>query len=230
MPEPIQELLDQWRTSALSIQDLLLHLFLTLVLSQFLAWVYMRTHHGVSYSRSTVQGLIVLSLIVTMVLLAVGQSLVSAFGLFGALALIRFRTPIKDSRDTVFLFLAVGIGVAVGTHSFLVAVIGTAFTSLVMIYLHGSRFGGRTLVDGVLRLRLPAQAEPDRALRRVLGHYCRNFGVLQVREGTAADELELAFQVEFRDPEQSTGLVADVRAIPGAGDVSLLMQEQHEDL
>ncbi len=230
MPEFLQSLASTWAAGLPSLQDALLCLLLAFVLAKPLAWVYVRTHHGMSYSRSFVQSLVLLAMIVTIVMLAIGDSLARAFGLFGALALIRFRTPIKDSRDTAFLFLAVSIGITVGAQQLLLAVAGTAFALLVTLYLDWIRFGERLGTDSVLRFRMPATAEQEARLRTVLGHYCRTFALMHLREGALEQELEYAYQLRLHDPHQVAGLLQDVRAIPGASGVVLLAQDEHEEL
>lgn len=209
---------------------LLFHMLLAFVLSKPLAWVYVWTHHGMSYSRSFVQALVLLAMIVTLVMLAVGDSVARAFGLFGALALIRFRTPIKDTRDTVFLFQSVAIGVAVGVQCTMLAVVGTAVVLAVAAYLFGVRFGERMSHDGVLRFSMPAQGEQEQHLRRVMRHYCRNFALVALRDSRREGAMEFSYQLELHDPAATTGLLLDVRAIPGAADVQLLMQNEHEEI
>jgi uncharacterized membrane protein YhiD involved in acid resistance len=230
MPEFLQSFAASLTTNLPTLQDFLLYLLVSFVLSKPLAWVYVHTHHGMSYSRSFVQSLVILSMVVTIVMLAIGDSLARAFGLFGALALIRFRTPIKDSRDTAFLFLAVSIGIAVGAHQLLLAVVGTGFALLVCLYLDRIRFGARLGRDGVLRFRMPATPEQEALLRRILGHYCRTFALMHLREGAGDAELEYAYQLQLHDPSQVSGLVADVKALPGASSVMLVAQDEHEEL
>lgn len=230
MPESFAELARSVTDHLPSLQDFLLYLLMSFVLSKPLAWVYVATHHGMSYSRSFVQSLVILAMVVTIVMLAIGDSLARAFGLFGALALIRFRTPIKDTRDTAFLFLSVAIGIAVGAHQLLLAVVGVGFALLVCLYLDRVRFGERMGRDGVLRFRMPATPEQEALLRRVLGHYCRTFALMHLREGADDAELEYAYQLQLHDPSQVAGLVADVRAIPGASAVMLLAQDEHQEL
>ncbi len=213
-----------------SLQSTVLHLLMAFVLGKALAWVYIRTHRGVSYSRSTTQALVLLCLIVTLVMLAIGDSLARAFGLFGALALIRFRTPVKDTRDTVFLFLAVAMGISVGAQNLLLSAVGGGFALLVALYLDWVRFGQRVSGDGVLRLNLPAAGPASTDLHAMLKRFCRSFSVLQVREGLVDGELELAYQLEMSDPGRSIELVADVRGLAGARDVSISMQTEHEEL
>lgn len=205
-------------------------LVLAFVLGKPLAWVYVRTHHGTSYSRSFVQSLVILPLIVTVVMLAIGDSMARAFGLFGALALIRFRTPIKDSRDAIFLFLAVATGITVGVQNTQLAIAGTAFTLLVAAYLYGIGFGSRIDHDGVLHFSLPAAGEHDNQLRVVLRHYCRHFALVSLRESRHEGVLDFAYQLRLHDPNAQLALVADVRAIPGAQGVSLFVQNEHEEV
>lgn len=216
--------------ASLSLGGLVLPLVLSLVLSLPLAWVYARTHQGVSYSRSFTQGLVLMSFLVTLVMLAIGDSMARAFGLFGALALIRFRTPIKDTRDTVFLFLSVGIGIAVGTRSFLLGVVGTALALLVIYYLHWTHFGEVQRADGVLRFRMPLAADGEEVLQRLLGQHCRRFALVQVREGVVENELEYAYELELRNEGRGGSLVAELRTLVGAGDVHLLLQADREEI
>ncbi|MBL9080031.1 MAG: DUF4956 domain-containing protein [Planctomycetes bacterium] len=213
-----------------SLATVAFHLLLAFVLALPLAWIYARTHHGVSYSRSFVQSLVLLAMIVTLVMAAVGDSVARAFGLFGALALIRFRTPIKDSRDTVFLFLSVAIGITVGVQNLPLAVGGTALVLVVVLLLHAGRFGERQVCEGVLRCSLPPAGAHDQRLRRVLQHYCRRFDLVSLRGAAAPDAVDACYHLQLLEPEAQAALVADVRAIPGVADVSLLVQQEDEEL
>lgn len=230
MGELFTDLGDSLTLSLPPLRNILLCLLLAFVLSKPLAWVYVHTHRGASYSRSTAQALILLCLIVTLVMLAIGDSLARAFGLFGALALIRFRTPVKDTRDTVFLFLAVATGIAVGSQNLLLAVVGSTFALAVAAYLDWTRFGQRLSGDGVLRLSVPVAAAGDLELRAVLQRSCRSFALMQARDGIEEGHLELAYQLDLRDPERSPQLVADLRNLAGAREVSIVMQTEHEEL
>jgi len=210
--------------------SLVFYLLLAFVLSTPLAWVYVWTHHGMSYSRSFVQSLVLLAMIVAIVMLAVGDSLARAFGLFGALALIRFRTPIKDSRDTVFLFLSVAIGITVGVQNPVLAIVGTTATLAVAAYLFGVNFGKRMNHDGMLRFSLPGSDDQQTMLTRVLRHYCHHFALASLRDSRHEGSLDYSYQLRLHDPEAAAGLLNDVRAIPGAVDVQILLQNEHEEI
>ncbi len=213
-----------------SLSVALYHLLLAFVLAKPLGWVYSRTHQGTSYSRSFVQSLVMLPVIVAVVMLAVGDSLARAFGLFGALALIRFRTPIKDSRDAVFLFSSVMIGITVGVQNTPLAVLGTVFLLALTVYLSGVGFGRRVDHDGVLHFSMPAQGEQDQRLRDVLRYYCRHFALVSLRDSRHLGAMDFAYQLHLHDPGAHQALVADLRAIPGTQDVNLFVQNEHEEV
>lgn len=212
-----------------SVADLMLHLLAALVLGQLVAWVYAWTHHGMSYQRSQVQSLILLALIVTTVMLAIGNNLARAFGLFGALALIRFRTPIKDARDATFLFLAVGVGITVGTRNLELAFVATVFALAVAAYLSWSQFGERVAADSVLRLTMPADEPREARLRTILRHYCSSFTLMHLRE-SGSSAMEFAYRLRLVDPTQSSALLTDLGAIPGVRATSLFVQDEEQEL
>jgi hypothetical protein len=109
-------------TTEYSIQAVLLTMLLAFVLGQVVAWTYTYTHSGLSYARSFTQSLVLMTLVVSLVMLVIGNSIATAFGLLGALALIRFRNVLKDTRDTVFVFISLVVGMAVGTQRYLAVV------------------------------------------------------------------------------------------------------------
>ena len=193
------------------------------VFGQVVAWLYSWTHRGMSYSVSMTQALIVLTMIVALVMVVVGNSLARAFGLFGALALIRFRTPIKDARDAVFLFYAVALGIATGTGYLAAAFVGMVSIGAVLVYLHLTSFGARLDHDGLIRFRCPADEMLEHDVRRELKRYCDDFSLLHVREAGEAD-MEYAFQIRLIDPSIGPAMVGRMRLIDGVHDLSLLMQ------
>jgi len=212
-------------TGSLTAGSILLCLLATFVLSQAVGWIYIWTHRGISYSASMSQSLIVLSLIVALVMLVIGNNIARAFGLFGALALIRFRTPVKDSKDTVFLFLSVALGIATGTGNIMAGAIGTIVICLIFVYLSLVRFGNTVSHDGLFRLSLPLGGEAEADLQGVLHHYCAAIKLLHMREAGPGSLMEHAYQVKLIDPRYGSQLMADIEKIEGVNNVSLLMQD-----
>ena len=142
-----------------SLPAAILSLMLAFVLGQVLAWIYIYTHSGLSYSRSFTQSLVLMTIIVCLVMFVIGNNLITAFGLLGALALIRFRNVLKDTRDTVFVFMALVTGMAVGTQRYMIAILGMVAMGLVVLYLNATSFGSLGRYDGYLTLRLASARE-----------------------------------------------------------------------
>lgn len=226
----ISALFDDLTRNLPSLQIVAFHLLAAFALAKPIAWVYVWTHHGVSYSRAFVQAIVLLAMLVAAVMLAIGDSMARAFGLFGALALIRFRTPIKDSRDTVFLFAAVVVGITVGVQNLPLAVGVTALVLLTAAYMHGIRFGARTGSDAVLRLTVAPAGEQRGLLQQVLAHYCRSTELLSARDLSDAGQLELAYRIRLHERDAADSLVADASRVAGARDVLLTVQRQHEEI
>lgn len=209
----------------LAVDSILLRLLAAFLLSQAIAWVYLGTHRGISYSGTMARALVALALIVTLVMMVIGNNIARAFGLFGALALIRFRTPVKDVNDTVFLFLAVAIGIAAGTGNILTGGLGTLVIGLVIYYLAAIRFGDKLNHDGLLRFRLPVGGSQENAINKVLQHYCDAFHLLHIREAEHGSTVELSYQIKIIDTSYSSQLVAEIQGFSEVSHLSLLLQD-----
>lgn len=101
------------------------NLIFAFILSTMVALVYQFTHKGYSYSKNFVSSLIIVSLVVTVVMMVIGNSLARAFALLGAFSIIRFRTAVKDTRDISFVFMSLVLGMAAGTNNYIIGLIGT---------------------------------------------------------------------------------------------------------
>jgi hypothetical protein len=110
------------------------------VLSAIIAVTHRLTFTGEHYPKNFFQSLILGSIVTAMVMMAIGDSLARGLGVFGAMAIIRFRTRIDDPRDVLFLFAALSTGLAVGVYGFTVSFAGTILFCAVAALLHFSPF------------------------------------------------------------------------------------------
>jgi hypothetical protein len=208
-----------------SLPTLVLSLLIAFVLAQAIAWTYTWTHSGLSYSRAFTQSLILLAVVVTLVMFVIGNSLITAFGLIGAMAIIRFRNVLKDTRDTLFVFFVLVLGMATGTQRFATALVGTVVFVLLSLYLHFTYFGSLGRFDGHLSLRLAAAG--DRVeMARVLRQFCRSVKPISVRQAGAEERAEYLFEVRLRDRGLRQDLLDQLRASEGVSDVSLMLHDR----
>lgn len=101
-------------------------LLCALVLAMFMYYIYRKTYTGVAYSRNFNVSLVLLAIITTIAMLAIGNNLTLSLGMVGSLSIIRFRTAIKEPRDIAFLFWAISIGLCCGANMYIIAVLGSA--------------------------------------------------------------------------------------------------------
>ena len=211
-------------------QAALVAILVSYVLSQSVAFTYMLTHQGISYSRSFVVSLVAAGLVSTVLMLAIGNNLARGIGIVGTLALIRFRMQLHDPLDMIFVFASFAGGVAAGTGNFATGSIGTAAFLVVVGTLQVTGFGSRHRHDGVLRVQLPPNEESESALLSSLKTYCRQFAAITVREVAQGREMERVYQVTLRTPGKEASLVKEVAAIKGARAVSIAMQEATHEI
>ncbi len=214
------------RSSAFSPQNVLLSLLVAFVLGQLLAWVYTATHSGLSYSRSFVQSLILIAIVVSLVMAVIGNSIITAFGLMGALALVRFRNVIKDTRDVVFVFCALVIGMAAGSQRHAVAVLGTLALCGIAGYLHLTAFGSRRTYSAFLRFSVAGHFGPEHVAVEILKRFCSGFSLVSVQAGEPAGASDCAYQLTLRDGRCGEELVSAIEALPDVSGVSLAAQEE----
>src|SRR5436190_533605 len=136
----------------LSWQTVLLSMLVSFVLCQLIAAVYSWTFRGLSYSRGFVISLALTGVVATLLMLAIGNSVARGLGLLGTLAIIRFRSTLRDVRDMMFIFASLAVGISVGVQAFMVAVVGAILFCLFVLHLTFAPFASRRQYDGLLRL------------------------------------------------------------------------------
>lgn len=158
--------------------------------------------------------LVLLTVLIAMVTLVIGNSVARAFGLVGALSIVRFRTVVDDTRDTAFVIFAVITGMAIGAGAWMVPVVGIPVVGLVAIGL--DRFSGRTLAFSPthqLVIRLGLGRDPETSLSPTLNQHVpvRNLiGTATTRQGAA---MELTYQVVIGQSTAETTLPRLVAAL-----------------
>jgi uncharacterized membrane protein YhiD involved in acid resistance len=157
--------------------------------------------------------------------MAVGNNLARGMGILGTLAIIRFRTPVRDPRDAMFLFACLGVGIACGSGMPLVAVVGTVLINLAAVVLHWTPFASRREYEGLLRFTMPANSpELEQIVQSVLVQYCATFYLLGMRDAEQGDGMEFSYQVRLLDPAYHKDLVEAFKKTGQFADVVLLMQ------
>ena len=125
----------------ISIVDLVITLGVAFIAGLWVVFIFRFTHRGVTYERSFLLTLVMCPPIVGLVMLLIGSNLALSLGLVGALSIIRFRNVIKDSRDMIYLFWTIAIGLGCGTYNWVVIAVASALIGVVLIALHFVEYG-----------------------------------------------------------------------------------------
>ncbi len=206
-----------------TLEGMLVSLLLAFAIGQLVAFVYQRTHHGLSYSRAFTQSLVMLVVIAALVMFVIGNDVIAAFGLIGALAIIRFRNVLKDTRDTAFVFMSLVLGMAVGAGRHGTALVGGTFLLLIASWLHLTSFGTRGQFDGHLSYSTTGLAgEAASKLSKVTAAYCRRAVVVTMHD--LGDVVEHVIQVRLRDRARGHEMLEHLRDLEGVGDVALVLR------
>ena len=127
---------------------------LSFVLTVVIAAVYRRTHRGTFYTQDYVHTLIILGMVVTAVIMVVGQSLERAFAVFAAFSIIRFRRSVPETRDIGFIFFAMAVGMASGARQYALAVLSTLVIGAAVLLIARLDLFAPSRATHLLRIRV----------------------------------------------------------------------------
>ena len=193
--------------SAVSVLDMLLTIVLSFCLGMFIFLVYKKTYRGVMYSSGFGTALIALTMITSVIILAVSSNVVLSLGMVGALSIVRFRAAIKDPLDICFLFWAIGAGIILAAGMIPLAVIGSVCIGLVLLV-----FVNRTSPTRPYMVVLTC-ADHDTELKateliaqNVIRHTLKSKSALK-------GAIELNIEVRLKD--DNTDFINDLTEVPG---------------
>lgn len=139
---------------------------------------YMISHRGTIYSKKFNVSLVVLTVLTSMVMIVIGNNVALSLGMVGALSIVRFRTAIKDSRDTVYIFWTIIVGICCGVGDYVVAGIGSAFVFLLLLVFGAIKNNNRMLV--IIRADRSKEAQIQAVMYKFFGAKA----VLRVKNST----------------------------------------------
>lgn len=186
----MKEFLSQFinETGALSFTEIVLHILASVLFSVVIYLSYWITHDGTAYSKKFNISLVTMTILTATVMTVIGNNIVLSLGMVGALSIVRFRTAIKDSRDTTYIFWAIIVGICCGVGDYLVAAIGTAVAFLVLLLF------GRIRNDNRILLIVRGAKSLSGEMEKLVFTYFDKKALLRVRN-TTAQNVELIYEM-----------------------------------
>jgi len=210
--------------------SLCLSLLLAFLAGQLLAWVYMRTHGGLSYSRAFVVSLLLMPVIVAMVMLVMSNNLVTAFGLMAVFAIVRFRNMLRDTLDTAYVLAGIVLGMACGLQKFTSAVIGALVLGSILLYVWASAFGTRHKHDLILQLRRRPSADGEAPLQGVFRRHCLLVTPAGRHHAIGGGEQDHVYRLLLRDPSRVVELLEELRRLEGVSAVNCTLAADESEI
>lgn len=211
-------------TQELSVQQITLNMSIALGLGLVLYLSYRFSHSGAVYSARFNVSLLMMTLVTTMIMNVIGNNIALSLGMVGALSIVRFRTAIKDARDTTYIFWGIAIGICCGVSYYALASIGTGFIFLVLLVMGSVKSNDRYL--------LIIEADREEAAKKleetVLLEY-KGAAVLRVAN-RAEGQLEYIYEMTKKTLEAGKSGETDpvdlIRGIEGVYRVNLVCQNE----
>lgn len=193
MKEYIYSILKE--SGSLTVGDITARLIMSLIIGAFIMLSYKLSHSGTIYSRKFNISIFILTILATMVMTVIGNNVALSLGMVGALSIVRFRTAIKDSRDTMYIFWAIIVGICCGVGDFVVASIGSTVVFIALLIVGGIKNDDRML------LIIRSNKINELKIESILYEHYNNKAVLKVKN-TTPEDVEYIYEVSKKEVDK----------------------------
>lgn len=197
-----------------SLLEVLLAMLFAVIVGLFIFWVYKKTFTGILYSSGFALTLIGLTLVTTLVIIAVTSNVVLSLGMVGALSIVRFRTAIKEPMEIVFLFWSIAVGIVIGAGMIPLAVLGSVIIGIILLI-----FANRKNVENAYILVLNCEnEEAENTAAELLKNTVKKY---RIKSKTVnADGIELTTELKIKDDKMA--FVNQMNEIAGVKNATLV--------
>ena len=211
-------------SGSLPLRDVIINFAAACILCILIYLSYRLTHGGRVYSKRFNVSLVMLVLITTLVMNVIGNNIALSLGMVGALSIVRFRTAIKDSRDTAYIFWAIAVGICCGVSDYLIAGLGTfvIFLFLVIFGLVKNNERIMVIIKGKEGMAEPIETE-------MLSFFMGKAVLRVLNQGVSTCQAEMIYEISdtlLKKSEKMNGsFVKKISEFPGVEAISLVRQE-----
>ena len=203
------------KSSSFSLIDSLIGMATAFLIGLFIYWVYKKTFNGVIYSHSFNISLMIMTLTTALVIMGISQNVLLSLGMVGALSIVRFRTPIKDPMDLIFLFWSVAAGILCGAGFIPLVAFGSVVIGLVIIL-----FQNKIVVENPYLLVVKFDDESaNTEIEHILTNSTKKY---MLKSKTIVQDYEIEVTYEVRMKENDSQLVSNISKVNGVSSSVML--------
>jgi uncharacterized membrane protein YhiD involved in acid resistance len=162
-------------------------------------------------------------------MMVIGSNLARAFALVGALTIVRFRTVVKDTRDTAFIFFALTEGIASGTGNWLLAAMSTVFISTVALLMARTNYGSISRTEFILRFRYDRTAGGEEEYVQIIADYTRTSTLIHIEPSDEARYLTLTYDLILERLVKASDLIAALQKVSGVDRINMVSSTNDVD-
>ncbi len=213
---------------------ILISVVLAIVLSSLIVITYDLTTRSLDRNHHFLQSMAMISIVATMVMQAVGDSLARGLGMLGALAIIRFRTTLRDPRNMTFMFASLAIGISCGAFGYTIATVGTIAFCIMAFVLRFSPFGKSESLTGDLRIVAYARPGLTSEIENIIKPFVSSFIMKEYRTRDKKVALETEYQygkkiVTESEQQRLKEIFYDIKIRKDKDDLSLMNRLTEEE-
>lgn len=209
--------------SALTLSGLLIALGVALVLGLTVSLVYMKTHKTHTPAQSFVLTLVTLPMVITVIILLVGNNVARAFSLAGAFSIIRFRSAPGDPKDITYVLMCIAVGLAVGMGFIAYAVVVAAVLCLVMVLLEAIKFGRPKGANKLLKITIPENLDYENTFDAIMQKYTLSSTLYKVKTTDLGSLYELSYSVTTKNDISEKDFIDELRCRNGNLNITLVL-------
>lgn len=201
-------------------------------LSLLLVLTYEKTSREVVRPDHFIQALLLMSIVTTTIMQSIGDSLARSFGIFGALAIVRFRLRVTSPRDVSFIFATMAVGIACGVHSFINGVIGTVFFCFVVVLLRLTPFSQQQNLVGILRFTITEGSSNLSKIQGLIKSFSSNYALKKYRvyvNDERKNGVEYEYQIKLKNEMQGVELADALKKMEDLKEVRLSFDDAYTE-
>lgn len=199
-------------TTKAAVIEGIIAILLSFVLSLVITYLYRKTHKNGRYSQSFVHTIIIMSVVVAVIMIVIGNNIAVAFGLVGAFSIIRFRSAMSDPKDIAFIFFGMAAGIACGLGFYLLAVMFTIILSILIYILYLLDYGGLKSTYKSLRITIPENMHYENVFDEIFEEYLDFYQLKQVETTNLGTMYQLNYLIAKKEGIQDKELIDAIRA------------------
>lgn len=170
--------------------------------------------------------MIILTMVTAIVIMVIGNNLARAFGLVGAMSIIRFRTAVKDTQDIVFIFFSLAVGMAAGVGYYRIAILGSIAVGMIILLLVKLNITSTRHDEYLLQFYFQSKDSNSTPYLSVLNKYCRRYNIINAKTFENQKILELSYYVKFKNKETNSQFVRELAGTAGVKNINLFFDEE----